>query len=83
MRVLVSYLAGVATGWALRSAVGSARGLIVSAVAIGLDAAERAKRVFAQEREFLEDLVAEGRARFETTRAANAPAPHEPPRAVA
>ena len=83
MRMVVSYLAGVATGWALRSAVGSARGLIVSAVSIGLDAADRAKRVLAQEREFLEDLVAEGRARFEAARAATVPTPHDPPRAVA
>lgn len=73
MRVVVSYLAGVATGWALRSAVGSTRGLIVSAVSVALETRDRAMRVLAQEREFFEDLIAEGRARYAAAREQPAP----------
>lgn len=80
MRMFVSYVAGVVTGWALRSAVGSTRGLIVSAVSVALEARDRTMRILAQEREFLEDLVAEGRARYTAARAQTA---QSGPRAVA
>ena len=80
MRMFVSYVAGVATGWVLRSAVGSTRGLVVSAVAVALEARDRTMRILAQEREFLEDLVAEGRARYAAARAQSA---QSTPRAVA
>lgn len=69
MPVVIAYLAGVATGWAMRSAFGSLRGLTVSAVQAGFEAAERARRFVAVEREFVEDLVAEARARYEAAKA--------------
>jgi hypothetical protein len=69
MKTIGVFLAGVATGWVLRSTFGSFRGLAVSAVAGGHDMAARARRFVAVEREFFEDLMAEGRARFEEGRA--------------
>ena len=68
MRMALTFVAGVATGWLLRSGVGSLRGLAVQVVAGGLSVAEGGRRLVAQEREYFEDLVAEGRARFEAGR---------------
>lgn len=65
MPVVIAYLAGVATGWVMRSAFGSLRGLSVSAVQAGFEVAERARRFVAVEKEFVEDLMAEARSRYE------------------
>jgi hypothetical protein len=73
MKTAIAFFAGVATGWVLRASFDSFRDLTVSAVSSGLGAAERARRFVAMEREFVEDLVAEGRARFEARRARTAP----------
>ena len=70
MPVVIAYLAGVATGWVMRSAFGSLRGLSVSAVQAGYEVAERARRFVAVEKEFMEDLVAEARARYESAQTA-------------
>ena len=73
------FLAGFASGWAVRSTVDSSRGLVVGAISAFYGAVERVQRVVAIEREHLEDLVAEGRARYESKRAvksaATSPAP--------
>jgi hypothetical protein len=45
------------------------RGLAVSAVASAYEVTARAKRLVAVEREYFEDMMAEGRARFEAKRA--------------
>ncbi len=59
------FLAGFATGWVVRSTVDSSRGLAVGAIAALYGAADRIKRLVAIEREHLEDLVAEGRAKYQ------------------
>ena len=61
----VGFVAGFASGWLARGRVDSSRGAAVSIVATYFKAVERVKRIVAIEREHLEDLVAEGRARFE------------------
>ncbi len=81
MKVVVAYFAGVVTGWAARSAFGSLRGLAVRTVALGVTASEEARRILATEREFIEDIVAEGRAMAAAARASARPA--APSRAVA
>jgi hypothetical protein len=63
------FAAGFASGWVARSSVDSSRGAVVAAVATYFKAIERLKRIVAIEREHLEDLVAEGRAKFEVDRA--------------
>jgi hypothetical protein len=60
--------AGFAGGWAVRSSVDSSRAAAVASVSAFYSAVERGRRLLAIEREHLEDLVAEGRARYETAR---------------
>ncbi len=64
--------AGFAGGWVVRSAV-DARGLAVSGVSAFYEAVERGKRLVAMEREHIEDLLAEGKARYEARRLRAAP----------
>jgi len=68
------FVLGFAAGWAVRSTVDSSRSLVVGVVATAYGTAERVKRAIAMEREHLEDLVAEGRARFESEKARRAAA---------
>lgn len=83
MQVVIAYLAGVATGWAMRSAFGSLRGLTVSAVQAGFEMVDRTRRFVAVEREFVEDLVAEARARYEAAKPGKEKAQRPAPKAVA
>jgi hypothetical protein len=68
MIVLGILVAGFAGGWVIRSSVDSSRGIAVSGVSALYGAVERGRRLLAIEREHLEDLVAEGRAKYETAR---------------
>ena len=61
---LLFYVAGFASGWVVRGTVDSSRGLVVGALATAYGLADRAKRFGAIEREYLEDLLAEARARY-------------------
>jgi hypothetical protein len=63
------FVAGFASGWAVRSTVDSSRDLAVGVIAMAYGAYDRTKRLVAVEREHLEDLVAEGKARYEAKRA--------------
>jgi hypothetical protein len=65
----LGFVAGFAGGWMARGQVDSSRAAVVSVVATYFKTVERVKRIVAIEREHLEDLVAEGRARFELDRA--------------
>ena len=73
----LGFVAGFAGGWMARGQVDSSRGAVVSIVAVSYTAGARVKRIVAIEREHLEDLVAEGRARFEMDRVRAARAPRE------
>jgi hypothetical protein len=59
------FLAGFASGWVVRSAVDSSRGLAVASISALYGTVERVRRLVAIEREHLEDLVAEGRAKYD------------------
>ena len=83
MQIVVAYLAGVASGWMMRSAFGSLRGLTVSAVSTGMEMADKARRFVAVEKEFMEDLLAEAKARFEADRARRERPVRSAPKAVA
>jgi hypothetical protein len=65
----LGFVAGFSSGWLARGQVDSSRGAAVSIVATYFKAVERVKRIVAIEREHLEDLVAEGRSKFELDRA--------------
>lgn len=66
---LGSFVAGFASGWVVRSTIDSSRGAAVGVISAAYGAVDRAKRLVAMEREHLEDLVAEGRAKFQEKRA--------------
>jgi hypothetical protein len=63
------FLAGFASGWAVRTTVDSSRALAVNLVATFYKAVDGASRVVGMEREHLEDLLAEARAKYEMDRA--------------
>jgi hypothetical protein len=69
MRSVGIFLAGVATGWVVRSSFDSFRDLAVNGLTAWYDMNERARRFVAVEREYFEDLVAEARSKFESKRA--------------
>jgi hypothetical protein len=68
MRSLVAFALGVGTGWALRSIADSPEGLGVKLLEIAYGAKERLSLWLAEERERLEDLVAEARSKVEPIR---------------
>lgn len=77
-----AFVAGVATGWALRSVMGSSREAIVRVVVVAHRGRDRVKRVVAENAEWLDDLLAEGRARYDAARV-EAPLDDEAPPRVA
>jgi hypothetical protein len=69
MKLVGLFVAGFAAGWVVRSAVDSSHDLAVGMIAGAYGVYDRTKRLIAIEREHLEDLVAEGKARYESKRA--------------
>jgi hypothetical protein len=67
MKHLGIFLAGFASGWIVRSTVDSSRTLAVSGVSAVFGTLERVRRVVAIEKEHIEDLVAEGKAKHEAS----------------
>ena len=63
MKLLGLFSAGFAAGWVVRGSVDSSRGALVGAIAAVYGAVDRAKRFVAIERENLEDLFAEAKAK--------------------
>jgi len=74
-----AFLAGVVVGWVGRSAAGSSREALVEAIVATHAIRERAKRVVAEQVEWVEDLFAEGRARFEARHEAASHIDHDTP----
>lgn len=68
MKSAAAFAAGVVTGWIARSTVDTSRDAFVKLVSLSFGAAERARRIFALEREWLDDLVAEARTRAQARR---------------
>ncbi|HEX4446424.1 MAG TPA: hypothetical protein VH044_06805, partial [Polyangiaceae bacterium] len=63
MGTLIGFAAGFISGWAARSTVESSRSAAVGIASTVLDLLDRAKRAAAVEGDYLEDFVAEIRAR--------------------
>ncbi len=63
MSTLVGFAVGFISGWAARSTVESSRAAVVGVASTALDLLDRAKRAVAVEGDYLEDFVAEIRAR--------------------
>ena len=62
------FLAGFASGWAVRATVDSSRNLAVNLISTFYGVVDRATRAVGMEREHLEDLLAEARAKYEADR---------------
>lgn len=73
------FLAGFASGWAVRTTVDSSRNLAVNLISSFYGAVDRVTRAAGMEREHLEDLLAEARAKYEADRARAARAQGTPP----
>jgi hypothetical protein len=58
-------MAGVAVGWAGRSVAGSTREVLVRAVVLGHEVRNDLRRAVVERWEWIEDLMAEGRIRYE------------------
>lgn len=68
MKALASFVVGFAAGWGGRAVFDSRRDALVSLTAAAYRVAEAARRTVGFEREYLEDLIAEGKARWESDR---------------
>jgi hypothetical protein len=66
----LSFLIGVGAAWAFPVVAKSFRALAVEATVTGLALMDEAKRALAEQREHLEDIAAEARARHEERQAA-------------
>jgi hypothetical protein len=79
-RTTAAFLAGVAVGWVGRSLLGSTREAMVKGLVVTHEIRERLHRAVAERAEWLEDMFAEGRARYEAGRShgdGSEHAPHE------
>lgn len=74
----MAFCAGVVVGWVGRSTLGSSREAMVQALVMTHGVREKLKRAVAENVEWVEDMVAEGRARYESKREA-APLEHDAP----
>jgi hypothetical protein len=60
---------GFAAGWFVRSFASTTRGAVVGTIAVAHRAHHDLSRIIGQTREWVEDVVAEGKARYEMGRA--------------
>jgi hypothetical protein len=61
----IAFAAGVVAGWTGRAVLGSSREALVKALVAGHGVREQVKRLVAEQSEWIEDMFAEGRARYE------------------
>jgi hypothetical protein len=78
----LAFLSGVVVGWGARAALGSTREAVVQSLVLAHTARDKVKRLVAEQAEFIEDMLAEGRARFEAQRDAAQIEHDVPPRVV-
>ena len=68
LSTIAAFAAGFATGWVGRSVTGSTREALIQALVTAHKVREGARRVVAEQVEWAEDLMAEGRARYDQLR---------------
>jgi hypothetical protein len=81
VRTWAAFTAGMAVGWGGRSALGSGRELVIRGVVALHQIRELFARTSAEQVEWVEDMFAEGRARYETQRS-TAPVDEDAPARV-
>jgi uncharacterized membrane protein (Fun14 family) len=67
-KLVIGGVVGFFAGWAVRAVFDSGREVMVSLAASAYGARDAARRVVGFEKEYFEDLIAEGKARWESTR---------------
>jgi hypothetical protein len=83
LRTLGAFVTGVGVGWVARGSVGSTREALVLCIVKAHQLREGARRMIAERVEWAEDMLAEGRARYEMLRD-EAPVDDEaPPQVIA
>jgi hypothetical protein len=65
LSTVAAFAAGFATGWVGRSVAGSTREAIVQTLVVAHRARDGMRRIVAEQVEWAEDLLAEGRARYD------------------
>jgi hypothetical protein len=65
---VAAFVAGFATGWVGRSVTGSSREALVQTLVAAHKLRNGARRIVAEQVEWAEDLLAEGRARYDLLR---------------
>jgi hypothetical protein len=65
VKTTAAFIAGLSAGWVLRSALGSSREVMVGGIVAAYGARDAVRRVVAERVEWLADLFAEGRARYQ------------------
>ena len=68
LSTVAAFVAGFATGWVGRSVTGSSREALVQALVTAHKVRDGARRIVAEQVEWAEDLLAEGRARYDLLR---------------
>ena len=77
---LSAFTAGVAVGWAGRSLSGSTREALVRVIVTGHKLRDELRRALGERAEWIEDLIAEGRGRYEAAEPPPTYDEHERPR---
>jgi hypothetical protein len=83
MRTTAAFVVGLSTGWVLRSALGPSREGIVRGIVAAHRGRDLLRRVVSERMEWLDDLFAEGRARYEETIGRTPPNDEEVPHVTA
>jgi hypothetical protein len=65
LSTMAAFVAGFATGWVGRSVAGSTREALVHSLVAAHKVRDGARRIIAEQVEWAEDLLAEGRARYD------------------
>jgi hypothetical protein len=65
LKTTAAFIAGLSAGWVLRSGLGSSREVMVRGIVAAHGARDVIRRVTAERVEWLSDLFAEGRARYD------------------
>jgi len=68
LSTVAAFVAGFATGWVGRSITGSTREALVQTLVAAHKVRDGARRIVAEQVEWAEDLLAEGRARYNLVR---------------
>ena len=82
LSTVAAFVAGFASGWVGRSVAGSTREALVQTLVVAHKVRGEARRIVAEQVEWAEDLLAEGRARYDQLREAPPIDDEVPPRVL-